>query len=275
MPLYWAAYGPKGISPLLVLHGGPGASHDYLLPQMLELAGKHDLIFYDQRGGGRSRHDDDGSITWQTQVEDLAALTEEFFLEAPSIVGYSWGGLLAILYAIEAAARRVPAAPSRLALIDPAPITRRYREQFEAEFTRRQQGERIKGMREELAASGLQEMDRDAYRQRAFELSVAGYFADPARAADLTPFRVIGKVQKSIWESLGDFDLRASLATVKCPAIVVHGSEDPIPAESSRDIATALSARFVLLEGSGHVPYVEQPESLFRALEPFLDEPHG
>lgn len=272
VPLYWAAYGPKGSSPLLVVHGGPGASHDYLLPQMLRLADTRELIFYDQRGGGRSRGEQEGVITWETQVADLAAVAREFSLEAPSIVGYSWGGLLAMLYAIEAAAGRVPAQPARLALIDPAPITRRYREEFEAEFNKRQQGDRIRSMREQLAASGLQEMDRDAYRQRAFELSVAGYFADPARAADLTPFRVIGKVQKSIWDSLGDYDLSAGLATVRCPAIVVHGSEDPIPLESSRAAAAALGARFVQLEGSGHVPYVEQPERLFPALEGFLDE---
>ena len=129
--------------------------------------------------------------------------------------------------------------------------------------------------REQLTASGLQEMDRDAYRQRAFELSVAGYFADPARSAELTPFRVIGKVQKSIWESLGDYDLRPALASVKCPAVVVHGSEDPIPAESSREIAAALGARFVLVEGSGHVPYVERPDLLFPALTDFLDETDG
>ncbi len=272
MPLYWAAYGPQGVSPLLVLHGGPGASHDYLLPQLLELARKRELIFYDQRGGGQSRHDDDGPITWPTQVEDLAAVAREFALEPLSIVGYSWGGLLAMLYAIEAAADRVPVRPARMALIDPAPVTRRYREEFEAEFSRRQQSDAIRGMHEQLRASGLQEMDREAYRQRAFEVSVAGYFADPARAADLTPFRVIGKVQKSIWDSLGDYDLRPALAGLKCPAVVVHGSEDPIPAESSREIAAALGARFVLIEGSGHVPYVERPDLLFPALTDFLDE---
>ena len=272
VPLYWASYGPKGASPLLVLHGGPGASHDYLLPQMLRLATNRELIFYDQRGGGQSRGETEGVITWQTQVEDLAAVAREFALEPLSIVGYSWGGLLALLYAAEAAAGRVPVKPARLVLIDPAPITRGYREEFEAEFNKRQQGDRIKGMREQLAASGLQEMDRDSYRQRAFELSVAGYFADPARATDLTPFRVIGKVQKSIWDSLGDYDLRDALAAVKCPAIVVHGSEDPIPLESSRATAAALGARFVQLDGSGHVPYVEQPERLFPALEAFLDE---
>jgi proline iminopeptidase len=272
VPLYWAAYGPEGVSPLLVLHGGPGASHDYLLPQLLELARDRALILYDQRGGGRSRRDDDGPITWRTQVEDLAAVVRECALESPSLVGYSWGGLLAMLYAIEAAAGRVSVQPGRMILIDPAPVTRRWREEFETEFNRRQQSDSIRSMRDQLTASGLQEMDREAYRQRAFELSVAGYFADPAQAARLTPFRVIGKVQKSIWESLGDYDLRAALGTVKCPALVVHGSEDPIPEGSSREIAAALGARFVLLEGSGHVPYVEAPDRLFPALIDFLDE---
>ncbi|MCR4338536.1 MAG: alpha/beta fold hydrolase [Gemmatimonadaceae bacterium] len=272
VPLYWAGYGPQGVSPLLVLHGGPGASHDYLLPQMLELARDRELILYDQRGGGRSRQDDAGPVTWRTQVEDLVAVVKEFALEPLSIVGYSWGGLLAMLYAVEAAAGRVSVRPGRMVLIDPAPATRRHREEFETEFNKRQQSDRIRSMREQLAASGLQEMDREAYRQRAFELSVAGYFADPAQAARLTPFRVIGKVQKSIWESLGDYDLLAALGTVKCPALVVHGSEDPIPAESSREIAAALGARFVLLEGSGHVPYVESPDQLFPALVDFLDD---
>ena len=49
VPLFWCRYGEPGAPPLLVLHGGPGASHDYLLPQMLELAKRHELIFYDQR----------------------------------------------------------------------------------------------------------------------------------------------------------------------------------------------------------------------------------
>lgn len=275
VPLYWAAYGPEGVSPLLVLHGGPGASHDYLLPQMLALAEERELVFYDQRGGGRSRHEDDGPISWRTQVDDLAAVAAEFSLDPLSIVSYSWGALLALLYSIEAAGGSVPLKPKRMILIDPAPVTRALREEFETEFNMRQQGEAISAMRRDLVDSGLQAMDRDAYRQRAFELSVAGYFADPARASDLTPFRVIGKVQKSIWDSLGDYDLRATLATVKCPALVVHGSADPIPVESSRAIAAALSARFVLLEGSGHVPYVEQPEQLFPALKDFLDDTDG
>ena len=58
VPLYWCTYGSPGAPPLLVLHGGPGAHHDYLLPQMLALTGAdggRELLFYDQRGGGRSK----------------------------------------------------------------------------------------------------------------------------------------------------------------------------------------------------------------------------
>ncbi|HUF25802.1 MAG TPA: alpha/beta fold hydrolase [Gemmatimonadaceae bacterium] len=270
VPLYWAAYGPEEGTPLLVLHGGPGAHHDYLLPQMLALAGERGLVFYDQRGGGRSRTDDREPIGWRTHVEDLARVAGELRIEPLSIVGYSWGGLLALLYAIAAARGEVTPSPARLALIDPAPATRALRDRFEAELARRHGSPAIAAMRDELAASGLRERDPEAYRQRAFELSVAGYFADPSAARDLTPFRVMGRVQKSVWESLGDYDLLAELADLRIPSLVVHGREDPIPLESSVAVARALGARLVVLEESGHVPYVESPTPLFAALARFL-----
>jgi proline iminopeptidase len=53
-PLHWVKYGTVGASRVLVLHGGPGADHAYLLPQLLELATDHELVLYDQRGGGKS-----------------------------------------------------------------------------------------------------------------------------------------------------------------------------------------------------------------------------
>jgi len=294
VPLYWCAYGPASARRLLVLHGGPGADHRYLLPQMLALAEDHELVFYDQRGGGQSRTDDPSPITWQTHVEDLAAVANELAFDVLEIVGYSWGGLLAMLYSIAARGAlpgsvpvpsvsegsfppSVPTAsrlllPASLVLIDPAPTTRQYREQFEAEFSRRQQGPVVQQMRAELAASGLRERDADAYRQRSFELSVAGYFADPARAHDLTPFRVVGRVQQSVWSSLGDFDLTTRLTHGAVPSLIVHGRQDPIPLESSEIAARALGARLVVLDDCGHVPYVEQPQSLFDAVRDFLTQ---
>ncbi len=271
-PLYWAKYGRPGAPKLLVLHGGPGADHRYLLPQMLHLGDKHDLLFYDQRGGGRSRADARIPITWKTHVEDLGAIVEEFVLDPLSIVGYSWGAMLGLLYAIEQRVNPHLLAPERMALISPGPLTREYRRQFEAEFARRQQSPEIQRMRDELAASGLREKDPEAHRQRAFELGVAGYFSDPRRATDLTPFRVVGRVQESVWESLGDFDLISDLKGIKIPSIIVSGRDDPIPLASSSEAASALGTNLVVLDECGHVPYVEQPQGLFRALDPFLDE---
>ena len=271
VPLYWVEYGDPAAPPILLLHGGPGASHDYLLPQMLVLAEEHRLVTYDQRGGGRSRHDDDRAVIgWRDQVEDVARVADELRVSPLTIVGYSWGGLLAMLYAVEASSGGVQPPPSRLALIDPAPITRPARQAFEQEFASRQAGAEVAALRAELQASGLRESDPDAYRQRAFEISVAGYFADPARARDLTPFRVTGRVQQSIWQSLGDYDLRDSLQSVHVPTLVVHGRQDPIPLASSEEAARALGTTCVVIDGSGHVPYVEQPAQLFTLLRAFL-----
>ena len=273
-PLYWVRYGERGSRPLLVLHGGPGADHRYLLPQMLDLARDHELLLYDQRGGGQSASDDRSPTTWRTHVEDLDAVIAELLPheKAPTIVGYSWGGLLASLFAIEAAAGRARITPGRMVLIDPAPVTSAFRAEFESEFARRQASAHIAGERAVLADSDLRARDPEAYRHRAFELSVAGYFADPARARDLTPFRVVGRVQQSVWESLGDFDLTApgQLDTVDAPTIVIHGRQDPIPIASSEAAAKALRAELVPIDDCGHVPYVEQPAALFGAIRRFL-----
>jgi len=188
------------------------------------------------------------------------------------VVGYSWGALLALLYTIEQRKNPHLIPPARFALISPAPVTTDYRRQFEAEFARRQQLPEIEKMRSELAQSGLRERDPAAYRQRAFEVGVAGYFADPENARDLTPFRVVGRVQQSVWESLGNFDLTGDLEGIRIPSIIIHGRDDPIPVASSVEASRALGTKLVVLDDCGHVPYVEQPRRLFAALDSFLDE---
>ena len=291
VPLYWAAWGKRDAPRLVLLHGGPGASHEYLLPQLLHLAERFEVIMYDQRGGGKSKVDDPAPITWRTHVDDYFGVLEELDVGAARVVGYSWGAMLAMLATADAIGVKLPEAitpegrtaaattrarrriPDRLVLISPAPITRAWRDAFEAEFAARMAGPAITALREELAASGLRESDPEQYRQRAFELSVAGYFADPARARDLTPFRVTGRVQQSVWASLGDFDLTPVLAQLILPALVIHGAADPIPLASSEAAARALGANLVVIPGAGHVPYVEAPGPLFAALDNFLADP--
>ena len=255
-----------------MLHGGPGAHHDYLLPQFLRLADRHRLVFYDQRSGGRSRETGHNDVSWQHHVRDLSHVVRELQIAPLTIVGYSWGALLALLYSIEAHRHPALPQPQRLVLVDPAPLSRPYSQAFEDEFARRQRSEAIRELREDLADSGLRDSDPDAWRQRQFELGVAPYFADPQAARELTQFRVTAKVQQSVWHSLGDFDVIPDLATLHLPAFFIHGRHDPIPLESTERAAGAMRARLLVLERSGHVPYVEQPEALFGAIEQFLEE---
>jgi proline iminopeptidase len=251
--------------PTVVLHGGPGAHHDYLLPGFDALARGRELIYYDQRGGGRSAVSRETPVGWREQVADLEDLREQWGLERLALVGYSWGGLLALLYAVE-----FPDRVSRLALVSPAPAWRDARNEFERRFAERNLAPELQQQRAALRESGLREQDPDRYAQRLFELSVAPYFFDPARARDLTPFRVTGRTQQEVWASLGDYDLRPSLSRLSLPSIILHGEADPIPIETSAAVARLLGAELHRLPRSGHVPYVEAFDEFVRLLDGFL-----
>jgi proline iminopeptidase len=250
----------------VVLHGGPGAHYDYLLPGFDALADGRELVYYDQRGGGRSPVARDVPVGWTEHVADLEALRTWWELERLTLVGYSWGGLLALLYALTH-----PGRVARLALVSPAPTWRAARERFEATFARRNLDPAFQEARRSLRESGLRERDPAAFQRRIFELSVAPYFFDPARAADLTPFRITGRTQQEVWASLGDYDLRPRLPELLgTPSLVIHGEEDPIPIEAARTTASLIGAAFHPLPRCGHVPYVEAFEEFGGAVNGFL-----
>lgn len=271
VPLWWGEWGPANAPRVLLLHGGPGAHHDYLLPQFLHLASRFRVVTYDQRGGGQSRTTDPTPIGWQTHVADLAAfLAERMAGEPPVVVGYSWGALLSMLYAGEAAAARVTPAPAAMALVSPAAITTAWRRESEAAFAAAGSTPAVRAIREALASNPVKTADPAQYRQLAFEAAVAPWFFDPTKASGLTPFRLVEKVQRSTWESLGDYDLRPALSQVHAPAVIVTGANDPIPVASARAAAEALRAPCHVLDACGHVPYVEAAAALFAVLDPFL-----
>ena len=256
---------------VVVLHGGPGAHHDYLLPQYDLLARGRTLLYYDQRGGGQSPVSRETPVGWREHVADLEALRRQWggALERLTLLGYSWGGLLALLYLLEH-----PERVERLALVSPGPPAAAWQRAFEAEFARRMADPTIAQAREALRASGLREMDPTAYRRRAFELSVAGYFRDFHDAARLTPFRVTARTQDAVWRSLGDYDLRPRLRDLAArlplpPSRVVHGSYDPVPIAGSRELASLLGTELVELP-VGHCPHVEATDEFVRVLDAFL-----
>src|SRR5947207_2150312 len=182
--------------PVVVLHGGPGAHHDYLLPQYDRLALGRTLLYYDQRGGGRSPVPRDTPVGWREHVADLEALRDRWGLERVTLLGYSWGGLLAVLYALEH-----PARIGRLALVSSAPITAAWRDEFDRRLAARMTQPWIARARAELTATGLSRSEPEKYRRLAFALSVAGYFHDPSHAREMTPFRVTARTQQEVWPS--------------------------------------------------------------------------
>jgi proline-specific peptidase len=115
--LYYRVVGQG--QPMVVLHGGPDFDHNYLLPDMDRLSRLFRIIYYDQRGRGRSgenvRPED---VTLKSEMEDLESLREFFQLDSIAVLGHSWGGLLAMEYAT-----RLPDHVSHLILMNTAPAS--------------------------------------------------------------------------------------------------------------------------------------------------------
>jgi pimeloyl-ACP methyl ester carboxylesterase len=206
-------------------------------------------------------------VGWREHVADLEAIRVSQAIDRLTLCGYSWGGLLALLYLLEH-----PERVERLALVSPASPTVAYRREFEEEFARRMAAPEVVQAREELRAGGLREKDPAAYQRRAFELSVAGYFRDFRDAQNLTAFRVNARTQQAVWDSLGEYDLRDQLRHLPLPAprsLVLHGTFDPIPIAGSRELAQILGADLIELP-AGHCPHVEATDAFARALDAFL-----
>ncbi len=255
--------------PVVVLHGGPGAHHDYLLPQYDELARGRTLLYYDQRGGGRSPVSRDTPVGWREHVHDLEALRRHWDSGRLTLLGYSWGGLLAVLYSLEH-----PDRVERLALVSSAPVTARWRAEFERRFAARMADRAIARARAELAASGLSRSDPEKYRRQAFALSVRAYFRDPSWANEMTPFRITARTQEAVWNSLGHYDLRNRIRKTfpkgTAPrSLLLHGTYDPMPIESAHELAALLDAEVTVLP-TGHAPHVEATEDFVWVLDGFL-----
>ena len=85
--------------PVIVLHGGPDFDHTYLLPELDQLAAHARLVYYDQRGRGRSAIGvEPNDVSIASEIADLDALRRSLGVDAVAILGHSWGGLLAMEY---------------------------------------------------------------------------------------------------------------------------------------------------------------------------------
>lgn len=259
--------------PMVVLHGGPGFDHSYLMPGMLDLAKDHEVIFYDQRGSGLSLKTSlqPDRINLKHFVKDLDDLRKHFGLKKFILVGHSWGGYLAMSYAIEH-----PEAVSKLVLITPAPADYKGMQSFLSNVSKKTEKMDMAALSDyekfkELTA----EQVSDLYREF---LSV--YFYNPKDAEKLTlnakkeslesGFKVEEELSKTVTCNPTN-NLFPKLRSLKVPTLVIHGDVDVIPWQTAKQTHEAIpGAKWVLLKNCGHFPYVEKPSELFKNIREFL-----
>ncbi|HVF46543.1 MAG TPA: alpha/beta hydrolase [Pyrinomonadaceae bacterium] len=272
----------KGSETLVAVHGGPGNSLESIRPDFGPLAKNRRVIYYDQRGQGRSELITDGNkLGYEQHVADLEALRKHFKLEKMALIGNSWGGLLVSLYAVAH-----PDHVERMILDSPAGPTRGFLHDMEDEISRRtaklytrQQNERARPMmRPEvwMAAKDLLAHCREIYtfilRTYTYGQTFDGLnFKGDVCAPPMETLRTQRTVNAHAWASLGDYNLMPMLGVVKAPVLVIHGVADVIPQKSSEFWAAGYpNARLFLIQKAGHMAQVETPDIFFPAIETFL-----
>jgi proline iminopeptidase len=266
----------SGVETIIVLHGGPGFTMDYLADDLLPLANRHTLIFYDQRGTGDSTLvTDPAALDAQRFADDLEAVRRHFGLEKLTLLAHSWGAGVAALYAM-----RFPKHIGRLILVGAIPLRRA---ELERTFAAIRAGgdEAWRNRLRERGAAWLADPGSASACRAYYETWFTPFFADPsamrlskgdfcAGTADSLRNKV-ASVDRFVVQSLADYDWRAALNGVQAPALVVHGTADPIPVASAAEWAAALpNARLLRMEGVGHFPYLEAPQAFFAAVEHFV-----
>lgn len=277
--------------PIVVVHGGPDFDHEYLLPDLDRLAEQFHLVYYDQRGRGRSfRGEGPGDVTIASEVEDLDRVREWTGSDSVAVLGHSWGGLLAMENAV-----RHPRRVSHLILMNTAPASHGdMLELRRALATSRspEEAARLTALRADPAYQrGDLEPDAEYYRihfrpalRRRMHLDrVVGRLRTAFSADGIVAARAIeDSLYDQTW-SQGDYDLIPLLRQLEIPTLVIHGDRDFVPLDAARHITAAIpGARLVVLANCGHFAYLEQPERVRVAIAEFLtgsssspESPHG
>ena len=279
--LYYRLLGSGG-DPVVLIHGGPGLTSDYLADDLTTMARTHALLVYDQRGIGRSTLvSDSTALAAQRYVEDLDAIRKHLGLEQLTLLGHSWGVAPAVLYAMQH-----PEHVRRMILVGVIPPERSgLTSAFQALAAARDSATRRR-MAELQAIRKANPSDLAACREY-YRLWFTPFFGVSSAASRMkgnvcagSPESLRNKqnVDRFTFASLGDWDWTASLSRVAVPTLIIQGELDPLPIASARTWAAAMpNARLLALQGVGHFPYVETPDVFFAAIDRFLsgDWPAG
>lgn len=259
--------------PLLVIHGGPGMTQDYLLPYLYKLGENNFVIFYDQRGCGESMGEiTPETIQLKTFIEDIDSIRRAFHFKKISILGHSWGGFLAMHYALA-----YPGSVKKLILSNSIPASSDGFSLFVEEYL-----QRIAPFQEEMAEIyHTEEFERADPKlvEHLHRIMFRTYCFRPEKVdllnLAMTPFATLhgAKVYALFRETVFEkpFDLHIPLEELKIPTLIIHGKADPIPSITAQALHESIpNSQFILMEQCGHFPYVEEPEVYFDYLKTFL-----
>ena len=264
---------------VVVLHGGPDFDHTYLLPELDLLGDVCRLVYYDQRGRGRSAEDvRPEDVTLDSELDDLDAIRRHLGLETVALLGHSWGGLLAMAYA-----GRRPERVSHLILMNSAPGSHEGRLALSRYWAERRSPEDAEAMAALAATEALRQGDvtteaayyRLHYKPALFRPEQVDEVVRRLRV-HFTPETILlaRAIEARLYEDTWlreDFDLLPALERLDAPTLVLHGEDDFVPIEVPEQIAaTVPGARLRVLPRCGHFSYLEAPAEVHRSVEELL-----
>lgn len=265
---------PKGSArPLLVVHGGPGAPHDYLraLDPLAERGGR-DVVYYDQSGCGRSDPVAPHERTIEHYARELGAVTDALGLPDAHILGHSFGGMVALEHALRRPPRSLVLASTPVSMPQHAEEIRRLR----AALPREVQNTLARHEREGSTDSGEYEEACGAFYARHL------CRIDPWPAAVLDAFgRLNHDVYHAMWGAsellpngaLAAWDATDRLPRLKTRTLLIAGRHDEVTPAEAEDAAKRIpSARLDILGESSHLGFVEEPEAFLAVVARALAE---
>lgn len=272
--VWYRRTGSGGI-PLLILHGGPGAGHDYLEP-LEGLASERPVIFYDQLGCGRSDQPDDPSL-WQIGrfVKEIDTVREALGLEEIHLLGQSWGGWLAIEYMLNR-----PRGIVSLVLAS----TSASLPQFVAEASR------LKGeLPPEIARTLEHHEALGEWHHPEYESAVTEFYRRHLCRLDPWPepyLRTLRNLEgNAVYETMNgpnefvvvgnlrDWDRTARLGEIDVPTLVTVGRHDEITPACSETLVHGIpGARLRIFEESSHTAHLEETAAYLSEVSVFLRE---
>jgi proline iminopeptidase len=267
----------NGPDTIVAIHGGPGGDVGNIAPDLERLGTRHVVIYYDQRGGGRSELPSDTTLLHARYfVEDLEALRRHFGLGRMNLLAHSFGPVLAARYA-----QTHPDRVSRMIFMgaigprrtDAAAFGRTMYARMDS-TTRDSSIALVKALATGTAADpvaacraydGLMRQV-DSAQGRSTVRKGSSCAAPPEAVAYAHRYTM-----QITLESLGNWDYTGALERVSAPLLVIYGDRDPSPLSSQQAWAAAVpNGRVLVIPGAGHGPHVDRPDVFFPVVDAFL-----